>query len=313
MSKVSVVLLCYNKFLETTSRCLASLAQDPDFGTWDVILVDNGSEPETKAALRKAQEHYPRVRFVFLEQNVGFPGGMNAGLRTAEGDLLILVSSDILVPSGTVGRLASVLNAKPDTGLVGPVTNAAGNEQRIFIPDGSTVSETLELGCEYADAGGPDCVSAYRLDFCSVGIRRTTYDAVGPLDEGFNPGYYEDFDYSLRANKAGFNLLVAENAFVYHQGGATFGSRNKEAKALMKRNKQRLLAKHGPAVSLPHTRDTNLAVLAQYANWGLKATGLDGYRVANRLKLASADMPRSFFKRWRYRRRVATLQQKLNG
>jgi GT2 family glycosyltransferase len=212
-----------------------------------------------------------------------------------------------------VGRLAGALDAHPKAGLVGPVTNAAGNEQRIFIPAASNVEETLELGRKYADAEGPDCVRAYRLDFCCVGIRRATCEAIGPLDEGFNPGYYEDFDYSLRAARAGFELLVAENAFVYHEGGATFGSKNKSAKALMARNKRRLLQKHGADVRLPHARDANLSALTQFADLGLKASGSAGYRVANRLNLARADMPRSFLKRWRYRRRVAVLERRLGA
>jgi len=309
---ISVVVLGYNCFAETTGRCLASIAEDPGFSSWDVVLVDNGSDATNRAAFAEAKRRIPALKLVRLDQNAGYPGGMNAGLRAAAGDPLILVTSDVLIPPGTVGRLASILRSNPRAGMVAPVSNAAGNEQQIFVQPGLPVAEILRQGREFAAAGDSGLLRAYRIDMYVVALARAVYDAIGGLDESYIPGYYDDFDYSLKASKAGFDLLVAETAFVYHEGGATFGRASKEKKALIARNKQRFLETHGSDTPLPHIRDCNLAMLRQYAEAAEAGAPPPPLRIANRLKLAELTMPRGLLKRWRYRTDLAAVSARLS-
>jgi GT2 family glycosyltransferase len=233
---------------------------------------------------------------------------MNAGLRIARGDPIILVSSDVLMPVGDVARLAAALQNHPRAGLVAPVTNAAGNEQQIFI---EPVPDVMAQGMAFAEASPNGCVAAYRLDFCCVGLRRAVYEVIGGFDEAFIPGYYEDFDYSLRAKKAGFDLLIAENTFVSHEGGGTFGRVSNEKKMLIARNKRLFLDKHGHDTWLPHVREGNLAVLAQYIEQAQAGSPPPAYRIANRLRLAATDVPKSIWKKWKHRRRTADLERRL--
>ncbi len=307
---LSVIVLGYTRFAETTGPCLASLAADPDFPSWDVILVDNGTDEQIRALSVQAAVAYPTLKLLRLDQNAGFAGGMNAGLRMAQGDPIILLNSDLLVPPGMIGRLADALRNHPRAGLISPVTNAAGNEQQIFI---DPAADVMQQGRAFADAGEDGCVSAYRLDFCCVGLSRKAYETVGGLDEGFGPGYYEDFDYSLRVRQAGLDLLVAENAFVYHEGGGSFGRVSREKKALMARNRRLFLERHGRDTSIPNRRETNLAVLTQYVEAAQAGRAPPAYRVANRLRLAETDVPKGPWKRWRYRRKVAAVARRLRA
>ncbi len=310
---VSMVVLGYNRFTDTTARCLESLSADPDFNDWQLVVVDNGSDPTERDAFVRSRDTYPHMELVRLEQNAGYPGGMNAGLRRATGDFIFPVSSDVLAPSGSVARLVEVMKGHPDAGLVAPVSNAAGNEQQIFISADSSFDEIMCVGEAFADAGGLDvsCLSAYRLDFCFVCLRRSVYDSLGGFDEAFSPGYYEDFDYSLRVRNAGHQVLIAENTFVFHEGGATFGRDSKEKKRLIKRNKKYFLSKHGSRVWMPHVRDANLTILQQYAERIGSAQEPPRLRVENRLALAHGNKPRSFFKRWRYLRRLAAVESRI--
>jgi GT2 family glycosyltransferase len=309
--QISVIVLGHNRFYETTDRCLASLAQDADFQSWDVLVVDNGSDAENRDAAKRAAGRFPGLRLICSERNAGFAGGMNIGLEQARGDPIVLVTSDVLVPPGTIRRLADSFEARPSAGLVGPVTNTAGNEQCIFVEPGLAPAEILRQGLAFADAGPDRCYAAHRLDFCCVGLRRRVYETLGGLDQAFNRGYYEDFDYSLRARQAGFEVLIAENAFVYHEGGGSFGRASKENRALIARNKKYLIRKHGRDTLLPHVRDGNLSILEQYAERAARGAPPPPIRLENRLKFAATQFPRSFFKRWKYRYRVAALRERL--
>jgi len=308
--KISIIVLGYTRFAETTGPCLESLARDPDFPSWDVILVDNGTDETVRALSQQAAVTYPTLRLLRLDVNAGFAGGMNAGLRIARGDPIMLLNSDLKVPAGMIGRLAAALRSHPEAGLIAPVTNAAGNEQHIFT---DPAQDVMRQGHAFADAADNGCVMPYRLDFCCVALSRKAYEILGGLDEAFGPGYFEDFDYSLRAKRAGFDLLVAENVFVYHEGSASFGRASRAKKALMARNRRLLLERHGGEVRLVNRRETNLAVLAQYAAAAEVGRPPPPLRVANRMRLAVTDVPKGPFKRWRYRRRVAAVARRLRA
>lgn len=310
--KISIIILSYNDYSGTTGSCLSALYNDPSCKTWDIIVVDNASpDAVTQEALQNAQAQYPAVRFVFNPNNMGYAAGNNVGIRQATGDVVILLNSDTQVPVGMTDRLAAHFLSNPQLGMVGPVTNAAGNEQAIFAPADS-IEGKIEQGLRYANSGSNELLTCYRMDFHCVAIARQVINKVGLLDEEFGRGYYEDFDYSLRVKQAGFNLRVAEDVFVYHRGSASFSKLPRETKELMKRNKKRMIRKHGSQIMFRHLRDGNLAILAQYAELKNEGKTLSEYRIQQRFELAVNNRPRSWYKRWRYLNRVKKLAVSLN-
>lgn len=309
--KISIVILSFNDYPGTTSLCLESLSQDPAFCDWEVFVVDNASDSSTQSALRLAQQQHPSVRFIFNEQNLGYAGGNNVGISLSTGEVVILLNSDTIAPSGMISRLAHHFDGYPALGMLGPVTNAAGNEQAIYT-SAESITGIVDQGLAYANSGGAHLLETYRMDFHCVAIARHVIDQVGLLDEAFGRGYYEDFDYSLRVKKAGLALRVAEDVFIYHRGSASFKKLPKETRELLKRNKKLILKKHGKAnISLLHARDANLAILAQYAQ--IKASGyaVPSYKIQNRLTLAHGNLPKSWLKRWRYLRRLRKIAASL--
>ncbi len=308
--KISIVLLSYNYFDETTKVCFESLVRDPDFDDWELIVVDNGSDDDTPENLRSLEAAYPSVRCIFNRKNLGFAGGINTGIRQANGEIIVLLNSDTICPQGMMTRLAAHCKEDESVGMIGPVTNAAGNEQAIYTssPD---VEGTITEGLEYANNGGPLSLDAYRLDFCCVAIARKALETVGLLDEGFGRGYYEDFDYSLRMKEKGFRLCVAEDVFVHHHGSTTFGRLPRETKDLLKRNRRRIIEKHGRTTLFPHSRECNLSILAQYAGKKERGEAVSQYRIMNRLRSAMHDRPRNWVKRWRYLHRVGDVRRRL--
>lgn len=311
--RVSVLVLGYNRVAETVELALASLFDDPDSAHWQVVVVDNASDADNRARFQALARRWPSMELHHLPENRGYPGGMNACLARATGELFILVSSDIIVPRGTVARLVAAFDANPSAGLIAPVTNFAGNAQQLWTDPGLAPPAVIQQGLAFANAGdgGADCLPAYRLDFCCVGMRRTLYERVGPLDERYIPGYFEDFDYSLMARAAGFGLLICESAFVYHEGGGTFGRMSDAKRQLATRNRGYFLAKHGADTPMPHERDANAAMLEAYADAAEAGTPPSPTRVANRMRLAMARRPKGLLKRLRYLRRLGAVRRRL--
>jgi GT2 family glycosyltransferase len=297
--KTSVIILSYNHFSETTGPCLASLANDPSFSQWDVLIVDNASDKATKKALLEAQVKHPSIRVIFNELNIGYAGGNNAGIKAATGTVIILLNSDTQIPLGTIDKLAARFNQNPKLGMVGPVTNSAGNGQSIWITD-KTIDGIIKEGQLYANNCISDLIEIYRNDFHCVAISRDAIQATGLLDEGFGLGYYEDFDYSMRIKQCGYNSCIDEDTFVYHRGSVSFKKIPAEAKQLLKNNKKRLLKKHGKKITFEHARDGNIAILKKYIE--LKKSGISPskHRFSRRIKYALKQRPKGWIKRLIY-------------
>ena len=82
--------------------------------------------------------------------------------------------------------------------------------------------------------------------FCFA-IRRETHERVGPLDEQYHIGMFEDDDYAVRLRKQGYRLICAEDVFVHHFGGVSLGSllASGQFQKLLKANRERFERKWG--------------------------------------------------------------------
>lgn len=301
---ISLVVLGYRNFDTVTRACVDSLVPWQNDAEIEILLVDNGSLDGSAALAAQWCAHHPLVKNMPSATNRGFAGGMNWGAAQASGQWLLLVNNDTVFPTKALDALKQVVRDAPqEVAMLGPVTNAAGNGQRLWRP-GTTHAEWLEIGRTLHDQPTGQLMPAYRCDFFCIAIRRNAWMALGGLDEAFGLGYYEDFDFSLRLANAGYRQMITEDVFVLHAGSATFQG-SAEAQALIKRNKKLLKTKH-PDARFEHTRLGNLAVLMRYkalkdagqwsphlqARWLLRVDALQG------------DAPRSWLKRRLWRRKI---------
>lgn len=302
---LSLVVLGFRNFDVTTRACLESLLPWFDDAEIEILVVDNGSPDDSAGKTAAWCAAHPQVKCLLSESNRGFAGGMNWGAAQASGQWLLLVNNDTVFPAGALDALKRTVREAPvDVAMLGPVTNAAGNGQRLWKP-GATHGDWLQIGQWLNENPTHQLMPAYRCDFFCIAIRRDAWDLLGGLDLAFGLGYYEDFDFSLRLAQAGYRQMITEDVFILHVGSVTFKA-SPAARALIKRNKKLLKSKH-PDARFEHTRLGNLAVLQAYKKLesdGRWTSVLESRRQL-RLGALSGDAPRSFFKKWLWKNKVA--------
>jgi GT2 family glycosyltransferase len=301
---LSLVVLGFRSFDRTTRPCLDSLTpwfEDPEI---EVLVVDNGSPDDSGQKTVDWCAGHPTVRCLLSDTNRGYAGGMNWGAAQASGQWLLLVNNDTVFPVGALDAMKRVIREAPnDVAMLGPVTNAAGNGQRLWKPE-ATHEEWLQIGAWLNTHPTHQLIPAYRCDFFCIAIRRDVWNELGGLDLDFGLGYYEDFDFSLRLRKAGYKQMITEDVFILHVGSATFQG-DAAARALIKRNKKLLMSKH-PDARFEHTRLGNLAVLQAFQALRVKGVWTPALEARRNLRSGAleGDAPRSILKKWLWRRRV---------
>jgi GT2 family glycosyltransferase len=246
---VSIVVVTYNN-LDLTKKCLASLDAYSDYANMEIIVVDNASSDGSQAWLTEWAKEALNRKLVLNEDNRGFAAGNNQGLTLAGGQYLVMLNNDTHVTPGWVRTMVNHMRCDASIGLLGPVTNNIGNEARIeiFYDD---MAQMLQRSASYTHAHVGQLLPLRTAAFFCVMLRREVFEKIGPLDEAFGRGFFEDDDYCRRIEQAGLSVYCAEDVFIHHHLSASFNKlRSSERQALFEKNKATYEAKWGAWI--PH-------------------------------------------------------------
>lgn len=242
--KASVAVLTHDN-LAFTRLCLESLLANTEYPNYELLIVDNASADGTPAYLRELGQRFSWVRPMFNDRNAGFGPGNNQALAAATGEILVLLNNDTMLPRGWLSRLAHHLS-DARLGLIGPATNRTCNEAQVEAPY-ATYGDFLRFAeARAVTYDGIRHEIRMPMMFCTA-FRRDILDQIGPLDERFETGMFEDEDYALRVQAAGYEVAWAPDVYVHHAYHASIGKLLPSGRytALFKANQQRFEEKWG--------------------------------------------------------------------
>jgi GT2 family glycosyltransferase/glycosyltransferase involved in cell wall biosynthesis len=242
--KISIVLITFNN-LEYTKSCIESIFTYSRYPNFELILVDNHSQDGTIEYLKELKSRKPTVQVILNEENKGFAGGNNLGLKVAEGEYIVFLNNDTVVTRDWLYALMSVIKKNPRLGMIGPVSNAVWNVQKIQTTY-QTVDEMHQWAEYYTSQQQDDYRTVNMLGFFCLMIKREVTEKVGLLDENYGVGMFEDDDYCRRVKEAGYELAYTKKVFIHHKGRASFGQlSSREYHAIFERNKAYFEGKWG--------------------------------------------------------------------
>ena len=217
-----------------------------------LIVIDNASVDGACDRLRALGS--ADVHVVEMSRNVGFAGGVNAGVAwlrdhgyLVDDDVVVLVNQDCIVQQGAVAALVTRLLSDPRIGVVGA---------RILAPDERTLQHAggliRENGLtEHLGRGLADCALFWTLrdvEYVTGALcafRASTWAMLGPFDERYQPVYFEEVDFCLRARRAGLRVVYEPACVAIHAEAASSGGTS--SRLFLRRyhrNRIRFLAHH---------------------------------------------------------------------
>jgi N-acetylglucosaminyl-diphospho-decaprenol L-rhamnosyltransferase len=227
MAVISAVVVSYRS-AALAARAFESMRRDAAASglALETIAVVNSSDAGEARDLAGAAD-----RVLVPGRNLGYAGGLNAGLSAASGEILVLSNPDVLVRPGALLALAGA--ARGDLAAAGPA---------LFLDEGETLHlppaeephpfelarrrlagtpavfrRRLARGLRAArEAARGETREVSALSGALVAVTRRTLERVGPFDESFAL-YFEENDWQRRLRKTGGRLLRVGAARVVHQ------------------------------------------------------------------------------------------------
>jgi N-acetylglucosaminyl-diphospho-decaprenol L-rhamnosyltransferase len=216
-------------------RCLDAIAGWPPDTSHDVVIVDNGS---TDGAPEMVAQRFPSMRLIRAPGNIGFGAANNIAIRQSEGDLVLLLNPDTIVPRGAIDRLIAELHRAPDAAAIGPrLVGANGRAEMSFGPMPGPLGDARQKLLGWAHTRGiwpmtswvehmtshPRAV-AWASAACLL-VRRADVLTAGLFDERYFL-YWEDVDLCTALRARGRTVRFTPAVQVVHaRGRSSIGRR----------------------------------------------------------------------------------------
>lgn len=239
MKKLTLVTVNYNTEKDTKNLLMSLRRIERNNFHLQIIIVDNGSRTPFQLDPQEKKENITILR---SDENMGFAGGYNIGIRAAlaqNSDYILIINNDTKVYSDMLKNLLQVLESDSKIGVTVPkIYFAKGHEfhkdrykpaelgKVIWYAGGFTDWKnvgSVHRGVDEVDHGQFDKIEP--IDFatgCCMLFKSEVLEKVGLFDERYFL-YFEDADLSERIKKAGFRIYYVPTAMLIHVNASSSG------------------------------------------------------------------------------------------
>ena len=204
--RYSVIIPVYNR-PDEVDELLESLCTQTN-GDFEVVVVEDGSSVPCESIVQKYADrldvHY------YLKPNSGPGQSRNYGVERAQGEYVLILDSDAVLPPHYIQAVEDELQARPCDAFGGPDrAHASFTPMQKAINYGMTSFFTTG-----GIRGGKKKMDKFYPRSFNMGVRREGYNALGGFSE---MRFGEDIDFSTRIFKGGYACRLFPEAWVWHK------------------------------------------------------------------------------------------------
>lgn len=218
--ELSIIAVNYNG-LNDTCALIDSIPFNEDM---EVIVVDNGSTEDEAKIL---QNRYPNIKAIRSNQNLGFAGGNNLGIKVAKGKFLYLINNDTVFIDFNPLSLIKRLESSPKIGMACPKIRFAWDNNPIqfagYTPLSPITVRNRAIGFGEEDKGQYDV--PHQTPYAhgaAMMLKREVIDKVGLMPECYFL-YYEELDWSMMITRADYEIWYEPTSTIYHKESQSTG------------------------------------------------------------------------------------------
>jgi N-acetylglucosaminyl-diphospho-decaprenol L-rhamnosyltransferase len=228
---LSIIIVNWNS-KDYLKKCIESIFTCTSGINYEIVVIDGGSFDGCEEMLRL---HFPQVRFIQHEKNLGFAGANNVAFNDSSGRIILFLNPDTEIEGPAVNTLYHQLNSLPNAGIVGAkLLNPDRSVQTSCVQSFPTILNQL-LNSEFLRALFPrstlwGTASLFgvtdrpaEVDVLSgacIMLRRMLFEQVGHFSEDYFM-YAEDVDLCYKSRQAGYINYYIPGAVVVHFGGGS--------------------------------------------------------------------------------------------
>jgi GT2 family glycosyltransferase len=222
---INIIIPVYNGY-EFVEKLLPQLIDNSDIPFELNIIDDCSPDKRVFDLLTCLSKKNKNIKVSRNEKNLGFTKTVNRLLRQCDGDIIVLLNSDIEVPKGWLSRLIFPILHDPLVATVTPMSNAATICSFPNVGDNELLEKSnIEImNCSLHEMGRFYEDIPTGVGFC-MAISQKALRKIGYLnEEAFSRGFGEEVDFCFRAKKNGFRNVLNTGLFIYHKHGGSFTS-----------------------------------------------------------------------------------------
>lgn len=217
---VSIIIPTFNQ-LKYTEECIQSIYSRTTIPL-ELIVIINNKNDGTVEFLNQLSNTHNNIKHIINDENKGFPISVNQGISNAGSEFVLILNNDVVVTNYWLETLADIANRNELIGIVGPISNEVSGIQKDKDANYKTIDEMHLYAASVKEKNKNKVLQFPRVAFLCTLIKREVIEKIGGLDERFSPGNFEDDDFCLRAQLAGYKTVIAQDVFIHHYGSKSF-------------------------------------------------------------------------------------------